>query len=195
VSIDALLTLVGRQADAEAEALLTAAGGRARAIAAAADAELAVRRARELSRLETASRQAIACATAAAERAHRESWLRERDRVLAQVFDGARGILAATPPARYERSLAPAVEAALRYLEGVPAVLRCRPEVAAQLERLVAQRPGVKVVVDASAAAGVLAEASDGSVVIDNTLDARLARSRRRLAIVLAARLEAGDPQ
>jgi vacuolar-type H+-ATPase subunit E/Vma4 len=190
MSIDDLLSLVGRQADAEVNAVLAAGEAKARAIVAAADAQVASRRERELARLAGASRHAIACATAAAERAHRETWLRERDRVIDRVLEEAGQALAAADLARYEPSLETAVDATLRYLEGLAVVVRCRPDAAPLIERLVAGRTGVTVAPDADARAGVLGEAADGSVVVDNTLAAWLTRRRPELAAGLAARLD-----
>lgn len=194
MSIDALLSQVGRQADAEVNALLAAAEARARAIMAAADTQVASRRERELARLAAERRHAMACATAAAERGHREAWLRERDRVLDWVFAEAEQALAVAPLDRYERSLGTAVDDTLRYLERLPSVLRCRPEAAPLVERLVAERAEVTVEPRAEAGAGILGEAADGSVVVDNTLTAWLAGRRPELAAALAARLEAAAP-
>jgi vacuolar-type H+-ATPase subunit E/Vma4 len=194
VTIDALLSLVGRQADAEVSALLAAAEARAHAILAAAEAQVATRRERELARLAGERRHAMACATAAAERGHREAWLRERDRVLDRVFAEAEQALAVARLERYEQSLGPAVDDTLRYLERLPSVLRCRPEAAPVVERLVAGRADVTVKASAEATAGVLGEAADGSVIVDNTLTAWLARRRPELAASLAARLEEAVP-
>jgi vacuolar-type H+-ATPase subunit E/Vma4 len=194
VSIDALLSLVGRHADAEANALLAAAEARARAIIAAAEAQVATRRERELARLAGERRHAMACATAAAQRGHREAWLRERDRVLDRVFAEAGQALAVAPLHRYERSLGSVVDDTLRYLERIPSVLRCRPEAAPLVERLVAGRAEVTVEPDTEAGAGILGEAADGTVVVDSTLVAWLARRRPELAAALAARLETAAP-
>jgi vacuolar-type H+-ATPase subunit E/Vma4 len=194
VSIDALLSQVGRQADAEVSALLAAAEARARAIMAAADTQVASRRERELARLAAERRHAMACATAAAERGHREAWLRERDRVLDRVFTEAEQALAVAPLDRYERSLGTAVDDTLRYLERLPSVLRCRPDAAPLVQRLVAGRAEVTVEFGAEARAGILGEAADGSVIVDNTLAAWLARRRPELAAALVARLEAAAP-
>jgi vacuolar-type H+-ATPase subunit E/Vma4 len=194
VSIDALLSLVGRQADTEAGALLAAAEARARAIIAAAEAQVATRRERELARVAGERRHAMACATAAAARGHREAWLRERDRVLDRVFAEAGQALAVAGLERYERHLGPAVDDTLRYLERLPSVLRCRPEAAPVVQRLVAGRADVTVEASAEASAGILGEAADGSVVVDNTLTAWLARRRPELAAALAARLDAAVP-
>jgi vacuolar-type H+-ATPase subunit E/Vma4 len=73
-------------------------------------------------------------------------------------------------------------------------VLRCRPEAAPVVERLVAGRADVTVEASAEATAGVLGEAADGSVIVDNTLTAWLARRRPELAASLAARLEEAVP-
>jgi vacuolar-type H+-ATPase subunit E/Vma4 len=194
VSIDALLALVGRQADDQVSALLAAAEARARAIIAAAEAQVATRRERELARLAGERRHALACATAAAERGHREAWLRERDRVLDRVFADAGQALAVAGLDRYDRILGSAVDDTLRYLEHIPSRLRCRPDAAPLVERLVAGRGGVTVEPAADARAGILGEAADGSVVVDNTLAAWLTRRRPELAAALAARLEAAVP-
>lgn len=190
MSIDALLSLLGRQADAEVNAVLAAAEAKARAILAAADAQVALRREQDAARVTDASRHAIARATTAAARRHRETWLRERERVIDRVLAEASRVLATASLERYQAILDAAVDETLRYLEGVPAVLRCRPDAASRVEGRVAGRAGVTVSPDAGARAGVAGEAADGSVVVDNTLTAWLTRRRPELAAALAARLE-----
>lgn len=190
MSIDALLSFLGRQAEAEVNAVLASGEAKARDILAAGDAEVATRREREVARVTGRSRHAIARTTAAAGRRHREAWLRERERVIDQVLDEAARVLATASLERYHVILEPAVDATLRYLEGLPAVLRCRHDAAPRVERLIAGRTGVTVAPDAGARAGVLGEAVDGSVVVDNTLTAWLTRRRPALAAALAARLE-----
>ena len=53
------------------------------------------------------------------------------------------------------------------------------------LESIVARHQGAELVIDESVSPGVVAESADGSVIVDNTLAARLARAETRLAMEL----------
>lgn len=191
MSIDALLELLERDAHVEAEKLVSAAQERAQEILTRADAETQRRRAAELDRLEEAGRRAVACATAAAARRFRESRLQERARVLEQIFAEADQELRTASADRYQLLVPGLMRATLQFLEGTPAVVCCRPEIAAQVEQLRAERTDVTVRPSGEAAAGILGESADGTVVVDNTLPALLRRQGAELAVAVAARLEA----
>jgi vacuolar-type H+-ATPase subunit E/Vma4 len=189
VSIDSLLAMLDREGRSEAEALASAAQARAAEILAQAEADAERHRARELARLEEERRRAVASHTAAAERGHREALLQERARVLDRIFEAAERELGAAAPARYQLRLPGLVRETLRFLERGPAVLRCRPELAAEVERLLPESSNATVRAGAEAAAGITGESADGAVVVDNTLPALLRRRREELAIAVAARL------
>jgi len=79
------------------------------------------------------------------------------------------------------------LEEALSHLEGLPAQVRCGPSAAAALRPVMPARPSLELVVDEAIGPGLVAEAVDGSVVVDSTLAARLARLETRLAVELLA--------
>lgn len=98
--------------------------------------------------------------------------------------------LAATP--EYRARVPGHAAEALTYLEGLRPVLRCSPALAALLEPLA--RDGVTLAPDAAVPPGVLAEAHDGSVRVDNTLAARLRRLEARLTVELLRAAEGESP-
>lgn len=191
MSIDSLLAQLERDAQAESAALMSAAQKRAQEILSRADAETLRRRREALSRREEAGRRAVACETAAAARRYRETRLLERARVLDQIFAEAEQDLHTASAERYQRLLPALMRATLRFLEGTPAVVHCRPEITAAVEQLRADRIDVLIRPGADAAAGILGESADGAVMVDNTLPALLRRRRAELAVAVAARLEA----
>ncbi len=83
-------------------------------------------------------------------------------------------------------------EEALAYLEGLRPVLRCTPETAAHLAPLVHARADVTLAPADGLPPGVVAEAADGSVRVDNTLPARLRRLEARLIVELLGTPEGG---
>lgn len=83
------------------------------------------------------------------------------------------------------------VEEALRFLEGTCPRVRCKAALATVLQPLVDRCPGAQLVLDDSVGPGVVVEAPDRSVTVDNTLAARLARAETWLAIELTRKLRA----
>ncbi len=191
MSIDALLDVLEREAQAEAARLISEAQRQAGEILARADAEADRRRADGLHRLEQEARRAVARRTAATARGFRAERLQERAAVLERVLAEAERELRTAGADRYDGQLAAMVAATLQFLDGTPAVIHCRPEIAARVEQCRGERTGLTVVPGADAAAGILGEAADGSVVVDNTLPALLRRRAPELAVAVAARLEA----
>jgi vacuolar-type H+-ATPase subunit E/Vma4 len=86
----------------------------------------------------------------------------------------------------YRVTVAPQVERALRYVGVRPVVVRCRPSLAALVRSALADQEGVTCE-EADMPVGFLVRTRDGSVEIDETLPTLLERSRRRLALRLAA--------
>ena len=116
--------------------------------------------------------------------------LQARRRQLARILDRARALAAEIGgSADYRSALPRHAEMALSYLEGVRSRVRCRAEHAPILRPIVARHQGAELAIDDTMGPGVIAEAADGSVVVDNTLAARLARIEPRLAMELARQL------
>ena len=86
------------------------------------------------------------------------------------------------------------LEEASSYLEGLRPRVRCQAVFAPVLQPLVARLEGAELVIDESVGPGIVAEAADGSVIVDNTLAARLAQIEARLEIELVAEVGDGRP-
>ena len=112
---------------------------------------------------------------------------------IARVLNRARTYLAAiaTSPA-YAAAVPTHVDEALSFLHGLQPRVRCQLAFAAVLQAAVNRHEGSQLVIDESTLPGFVAEAGDGSVVVDNTLAARLARAETRLTIELARKLADG---
>lgn len=116
--------------------------------------------------------------------------LQARRRQLARILERARALaLEIGGSAAYRNALPRHAEVALSYLEGVRSRVRCRAEFAPILRPIVARHQDAELAIDDTIGPGVIAEAADGSAVVDNTLAARLARIEPRLAIELARQL------
>jgi len=105
-----------------------------------------------------------------------------------RVFARARA-LAATADARYLEALPRYVEAVAGHLGGQSATLRCRPEMAAALQRCAAGLHGVDIAADRDLPVGFVATTGDGSCTIDCTLPALLSALRPRLEAALLERV------
>jgi len=191
-SLDALLVALERDAAAEATRLVSQAEQQAGEIRARAVAEQTRRRAEVTGRIEAEGRREVARAAATASRRFLESRLRERARVLEQIFGEAAVELGAAGPDRYRALLPGMIQETLRFLAGTPAVLTCRPEIAAEVEAALPGESGVTIHASSDAAPGILGQSAEGGVVVDDTLPALLRRRQAELAIALAVRLEAG---
>jgi vacuolar-type H+-ATPase subunit E/Vma4 len=189
--MDALLAALERDASAEAAKLGAEGEQRAQELLTRAEAEAAQRRAKTLGRLAEVGRRSVACETAAAARRYREARLQQRAELLDRIFAEAERYLRVASIDRYQEQLPTLVRTTFQFLEGGPAVLHCRPELAARVELLRGDRADLTVHADPEAAAGILGESGDGAVVVDNTLAALLRRQQADLAVAVAARIEA----
>lgn len=115
--------------------------------------------------------------------------------LVARILERARALVPelATSP-MYLRALPSHLEEASSYLEGLRPRVRCRAVFAPVLQPLVARLDGAELVIDESVGPGIVAEAADGSVIVDNTLAARLAQIEARLEIELVAEVGDGRP-
>jgi vacuolar-type H+-ATPase subunit E/Vma4 len=191
VALEHLLAALERDAEATAEAELSAARAEAVRIEAESAARVEQRRASFVAKRERELRAAGATAAAEVRRRTRRAILEARQRLLDRVFTAAEHRLRAAvdDPAFVER-LGEYLAEARTYLGDGPVIARCRPELAARVRRLAAKAKSVTVVTDPAAGTGIRLSAADGAVEVDNTLDARLARLRPRLALEVLQRLE-----
>ena len=78
---------------------------------------------------------------------------------------------------------------ALSFLHGLQPRVRCQAAFAAILHAAIDRHEGAQLVIDESIGPGFVVEAADGSVVVDYTLAAGLARAESRLTTALARKL------
>ncbi|MGE5834773.1 MAG: V-type ATP synthase subunit E family protein [Acidobacteriota bacterium] len=127
---------------------------------------------------------------ARARRNARGEELKARHALLARVFSRARALAPETGASEsYRRVLPLHLEEALSYVQGLRPRVRCQAAVASVVGAVAARHDGAEIVIDETVGPGVVVEAADGSVVVDNTLAARLARIEPKLAVELLAEL------
>ncbi|HEX9610455.1 MAG TPA: V-type ATP synthase subunit E [Gemmatimonadales bacterium] len=185
-----LLAVLERDAEAQAEAELAAARAAATRIETDAAARLDGRRADYVTARQAELRAATERAIAEAQWRARAGVLEARQRLLDRVFAAARKELpgVARDPAFLDR-LPRDLAAARAYVGDARVTARCRPEIAAAVRALAATNGAVTVVEDETAGTGVRLMAADGSVEVDDTLEARLERWLPRLALAVMRRL------
>jgi vacuolar-type H+-ATPase subunit E/Vma4 len=191
MALDDLLAQLTWQAAEESGSRVAEARKAAEQARAATADRLARRRAQVLSDRESDLGRGVEQRLAEARRAGRGRLLQARRRCLDRVFAAAAARLAeaARRPA-YRRALPAALETALACLGGRAAIVRCPPDLRDAAAAIVGGRPGITVEADAGAAPGFQVRAADGSMTIDESFEARLARLRPRLGIEILRRLE-----
>jgi vacuolar-type H+-ATPase subunit E/Vma4 len=143
----------------------------------------------ERARRHTAHAHALAAARRQARARALEATHAEIERILGRARALIEDVAASGD---YLAALPAHADEALSFLEGLRPRVRCRAALAAVLRPAVERHAGATLVVDDAVGAGLIAEAGDGSVVVDNTLAARLARGERELASALARELNDG---
>lgn len=187
--------MLDREARLEAEGLLEDAREEAARLIGSAEAEAARRKASLIEQAAAELQRETDHLMATAERTSRQVVLGARTALLEQVFAEAGMTLERLPAADYADAIPALVESTLAFLPEEPATIRCRPDVVRAVSDAVGRTKNVRVVDDPASAAGVLGQADDGSVTVDNTLPQHLRRSREDLAIAVMARLEASHPR
>jgi len=166
-------------------------GAEESALRAAAAAELAAaRRAADRAVLEARARLLARVFAAAAARladpATQRRLLRGTGDLGPQEASGLRGrlaeVLALGPPAPAPAPV-PAAAAAPAAAAPALATLRCAPAILAEVRALLAERLDIAVVPDAAPLPGLRLESAGGTLVVDDSLGARLERLRPELAI------------
>lgn len=172
---DARVAKIRERAKAEKDAIEAASA----ALSERLRAEALAARARER-RVKFDQALAVARQRANAERLAAEYALLERilarTRELIAVVDVEPEYLAAVPLQ---------LERALRFVEGRPIVVRCRPSIAPAARAALAMRSDATVEEAPDAPVGIRIALRDGSMEVDDTLLERLSRLRTRLAIEL----------
>ncbi len=192
MALDDLLAALERDATAQAEAVRAEARGAADRIARETDARLAGRRRDVLEARAEALRAAAAVALGEVRWRARAQVLAAREELLDRLFEAAASRLpAAVRGADYRATLPGRLHEALSYLGDEPAMVRCPSALAATVRAALAAEARCTVAPDDAVGSGFRAATTDGTVEIDETLEARLAELRPRLAIEIQRRLDA----
>jgi vacuolar-type H+-ATPase subunit E/Vma4 len=185
-----LISRLEQEAQAQADAIQRDADAEVRAIREEAEQAAAEATARHLEHERAARHLASQRELARVRREARARELAARHAQLARILERARALLPEVAAStRYLEVLPSHAEEALSFVEGLRPRVRCQRRFAPALQGIVARHEGAQLVIDEAVGPGVIAEAADGSVVVDNTLAARLARAETRLAIELLKRI------
>jgi vacuolar-type H+-ATPase subunit E/Vma4 len=125
-----------------------------------------------------------------ARRQARGAELQAQHALIGRVLERARTVLpeiGASPA--YAGAVPAHLHEALSFLKGLQPRVRCQAAFAAILHAAIDAHDGAQLVIDESVPPGFVAEAADGSVIVDDTLAARFARGESRLTMALARRL------
>jgi vacuolar-type H+-ATPase subunit E/Vma4 len=110
--------------------------------------------------------------------------------LLVRILQRAKALLPDIAASTSYRDALPAhLDEALSFLEDLQPRVRCQAAFAPILQATIARRSDAVLVIDESVGPGVQAEATDRSVIVDNTLASRLARAEARIAIELSRQL------
>jgi vacuolar-type H+-ATPase subunit E/Vma4 len=193
MALSALIARLEQEAGSQVQAIQREAEAELRAIEAATERAVADATARLLER-ERSERQIVRQRELTlARRQARERELEALRAQVSRIFERARALLPEiAASASYRDALPSHLEEALSYLDGLRPRVRCQAVFAPMLRAAIERREGVELVVDESVGPGVVAEAADGSVVVNNTLAGRLARAQAWLAIELSVKLGDG---
>jgi vacuolar-type H+-ATPase subunit E/Vma4 len=191
MALEDLIQALRREADEEVAAILAAARTEVNAIHGQSEADLAARRGALQAKQDAERRSAVELALAVARRDARREVLEARARLLDRVFSAARTrFTGALVVAEYRAALPAQLADALGCLGDRPGTVRCHPDLLQELRRLVGNRTGIRVLPDPAVGSGFKVASEDGGVVIDGTLEDRLARLETRIKQEVLAQLE-----
>lgn len=190
MALSDLISRLEQEAQSQVQTIEQDAEAEVRAIEAATEQAIAEMTTRHLER-ERAEREAVQQRELAlARREARARELEARHAQLARVLTRARALAPeVAASASYAEALPSHLDEALSFLEGARPRVKCPAAFIAMLRPTAARYEGATLVIDESVGPGMVAEAADGSVIVDNTLAARLARAEARLAIELLREL------
>lgn len=192
MALDALLSALKLEADRTVEQLLASARDEAARHRADAAERVERRCAEAIASREAELKATTEVARVRAQRAAAVRVVQARDVFLERVFRTTEDALArALDSPDYATAPGGLVAEALAYVSGIPVVVRCRTSLAEKVRVAVQHSPDVSVVPDDTVPPGVLVEATDGSVIVDNTVGARLRRMRPSLSIEVLERIGA----
>lgn len=185
-----LISRLEQEAQAQVDAIQRGADAEVRAIEDETEHAAAEATARRLEHERAARQFASQRELARVRREARAHELAARHAQLARILERARALLPEVAAStRYLEMLPSHAGEALSFVEGLRPRVRCQRRFAPVLQPMVARHEGAELVIDETVGPGVIAEAADGSVVVDNTLAARLSRAETQLAIELLKRV------
>ena len=191
MGVDQLLAALERDAAAEAASRIEAARREAEAIATETALRLTRLGAGRLQDHEAQERAAAEARLAAARREARAVVLEARARFLARVLEAARARLGGVLDGPDGEGVLSALLAkALDHTGEADAVIRCAGPLVPRVRAAAGGRARLAVETGSEAGAGVRVHAAEGSVAIDATLEALLARETPSLAIEILRRFE-----
>lgn len=184
-----LVTELRRRAEASAESILSEARNEAERVAAEAERSIEERRRLALSGREAEYRTRARAAIAAARHEAMRDVLIARTHAVERVLEQVRALLpnAAQSPS-YLGSLAEELAEALRFVDGDGVSVRCAPELEPAVRSAV--RGDVTVEATPEVGPGFTVMGSQGDVLVDGRILARIERLTPTLAIEINARLE-----
>lgn len=200
MAIDTLVDALEANGRKRAADILREGRAEMRRIRERADREEARRRGELLAGLERELRAELSGEMARVRGEGRRAALEARRELLERVFERARDRLPSALGSTSFRGALPArLKAASRYLPEGEAVVSCPPELEALVRSAVASHEpgrgpggglaGLEVEPDPGVGTGFRLRSRDGGVVVDDTLDGRLARRRPELEIAILERL------
>jgi vacuolar-type H+-ATPase subunit E/Vma4 len=184
-----LIARLEQEAQSRAEAIQRDADAEVRAIEADAEQTVQEITARHLEHRRAERHIGLERERATARRQARAGELEALHTQIRRVLTRARALIPeAAASAPYLAAVPLHLEQALLFVEGLHPRARCQAAFAALVTPIVT-RYNAQLVLDENVGPGVVVEAEDGTVVVDNTLAARLTRAESRLTIDLARRL------
>lgn len=194
MALDRLLSVLTLEADAEVTAVLAEARAEAATLRTRTEAEVEARRTADTRRWEEEREQALALTLVDARRRARDAELVARDHLLVRVLGRAAARLpAALARPEFQAGLPGLLGEALEALGDRPAILRAPPVLVEQLAALTRGRAQLELRADPAVGSGFVLASTDGALVIDATLEQRLAQLAPRLRQDILARLK-GTP-
>jgi vacuolar-type H+-ATPase subunit E/Vma4 len=190
MALDALLAALTQEADRAVEQVLASAHEEAARLRAEAEEQLERRSADAVTAREAELKGSVEVERARAQRASAVRVVRAREACLDRLFGAAgQALERALDSPDYAAAPGALTSEALEFFAGVPVVVRCRTSLVDRVREMSESSRVSSVVPDDTLDHGVVVEAVDKSVIVDNTVGARLRRLRPALSIELLRRI------
>lgn len=193
MALENLLAALERDARSQAQERLERARREADVLLTEGRARIARERSEGLDALEAEQRARSQRRILDARRAALRKSLEARQRMLDDVLrEALRRLTEAQRSRAFQDSLPGAIAEALAFVGAEPAIVSCPAAIGDEVKNALGDRPGVTLRIDPAIAAGVRIETTDGALVVDGTLEARLEQLRPHLQIGVLRDLEDG---